>query len=247
MQQLVDALASELDGDAVRLGSQAMSLHSLNAGGPPYEVRTQDGGSLVADALLLTTPSNVSGPLLETLDADLAQELMGIRFVSTAVVSLGFRPQKDLQPLNGFGFIIPKSEGSRITACTWSSTKFDSRAPAGHQLLRCFVGGPRREEMVDLDDETLLNVVREELADIMGLRAEPALARIYRWRKLNPQYDLGHLDRVGQIRARAEEHGGLFLAGSSFDGVGVPDCVRQAEEAVDGVVAALRDSSGQAL
>jgi oxygen-dependent protoporphyrinogen oxidase len=245
MKQLIDALAAELDDDAVRLGSQAVSLHSLNAGGPPYEVRTQDDGSLLADALVLTTPSNVTSQLLETLDTELAKDLMGIRYVSTAVVSLGFRPQTNLKPLNGFGFIIPKTEGTRITACTWSSTKFDSRAPEGHQLLRCFVGGPGREEMVDLEDETLLNVVREELANIMGLRAEPALARIYRWRKLNPQYDLGHLDRVGQMRARAEKHSGLFLAGSSFDGVGVPDCVRQAEEAVDGIAANLKVTSPQ--
>ena len=245
MQQLIDALADQLDGEAVRLGSQATSLHSLNAGGPPYEVRTQDGSSLRADAVVLTTPSNVSSRLLETLDPDLAKDLTGIRYVSTAVVSLGYQPQADLAPLNGFGFIIPKTEGSRITACTWSSTKFDGRAPDGHQLLRCFVGGPGREEMVDLGDEALLQVVREDLANIMGLRAEPALARIYRWRKLNPQYDLGHLDRVGEMRARAAARSGLFLAGSSFDGVGVPDCVRQAEEAADGVLAHLKEPSPQ--
>jgi oxygen-dependent protoporphyrinogen oxidase len=241
MQQLVDGLADKLDAEAVRIGNEAVSLRSLDAGGPPYEVRIQGGAALRADAVVLTTPSNVSSRLLETLDPDLAEDLRSVRYVSTAVVSLGYEPQAGLAPLNGFGFIIPKTEGRRITACTWSSTKFDGRAPEDHHLLRCFVGGPGREEMVDLDDETLLQVVRDELADVMGLHAKPNLACIYRWRKLNPQYDLGHLDRVDEMRARAKARGGLFLAGSSYDGVGVPDCVRQAEQAVEGALASLGD------
>jgi oxygen-dependent protoporphyrinogen oxidase len=243
MQQLVDALADKLHAEAVHTGSQAVSLHSLNAGGPPYAVRTQDGAALRADAVVLTTPSNVSSRLLETLDPDLAEDLMRIRYVSSAVVSVGYRPQAGLAPLNGFGFIIPKTEGRRITACTWSSTKFDDRAPEGHQLLRCFVGGPGREEMVDLDDEALLQLVRDELRDIMGLRGEPDPVCIFRWRKANPQYDLGHLDRVVQMRDRAQGRRGLFLAGSSYDGVGVPDCVRQAQDAAEGVVGDLINTS----
>jgi oxygen-dependent protoporphyrinogen oxidase len=239
MQQIVDSLADRLDSASVRAGSQVVALRSLNGGGPPYKVCTQDGAAVQADAVILTTPSDVSSRIVEHLDPSLAGELVGIRYVSTAVVSLGFRPQAGLEPLNGFGFIIPKTEGRRITACTWSSTKFDHRAPEKHQLLRCFVGGPGREEMVDLEDERLEQVVRQELAEIMGLRAEPDLVRIFRWRKVNPQYDLGHLERVGQMRARAAGHSGLFLAGSSYDGVGVPDCVRQAEQAVETVLAGL--------
>lgn len=239
MQQLADTLIDRLDESAVRTGVGVASLTSLNTGGPPYEVRTHDGQTLRADAVLLSTPADVSSELVADLDADLARDLARVRYVSTAVVSLGYRHQEGSPSLNGFGFIIPKTEGRRITACTWSSTKFDYRAPANHKLVRCFVGGPGREEMVDLDDEALERVVRDEVADIMGLRGEPDLVRIFRWRKVNPQYDLGHLDRVGEMRARAKRHGGLYLAGSSYDGVGVPDCVRQAEDATDSLLAGL--------
>jgi oxygen-dependent protoporphyrinogen oxidase len=233
MRQLVDALAGKLDTGDVRTGNAVRLLSRLNAGGPPYEVRTENGETLTADAVILTTPSDISSRLLEDMDPALAADLAHIRYVSTAVVSLGYRTQNGVPPLNGFGFIIPKTEARRITACTWSSTKFDFRAPASHQLLRCFVGGPGREEMVDLDDEELVQVVRDELDDIMGLRAEPDLVRIFRWHKVNPQYDLGHLDRVAQLRGQAAKHDGIYLAGSAYDGVGVPDCVRQAEDTVD--------------
>jgi oxygen-dependent protoporphyrinogen oxidase len=239
MQQLVDALANALDPTSVYTGLAVTGLESANGGNSPYQVHLQTGQTLNADAVILTTPSDVSSRLLKTLDPTLADDLADIRYVSTAVVSLGYRPQPGLQPLDGFGFIIPKTEGRRITACTWSSTKFDYRAPQGHQLVRCFVGGPGREQMVDLDDEALTQVVREELSEIMGLRAKPDLVRIYRWHKRNPQYDLGHLDRVRAMQAQAQRHAGLYLSGSSYDGVGVPDCVRQAETAADGVLAAM--------
>ncbi len=241
MEQLVEALDEELDNEAVHTNCAVTSIESLDAGGSPYRVRTDDGEALEADAVVLATPSNVSSRLVEGLDSELTEKLSTIRFVSTAVVSLGYRPQEGLPPLEGFGFIIPGTEGRRINACTWSSTKFDYRAPENHKLVRCFVGGPGHEERVDLDDEAMIQLVREELADIMNLRAEPDVVRVFRWRKANPQYDLGHLDRVERIRERARAHKGLVLAGNSYDGVGIPDCVRQAEEAVDSVMADLTE------
>jgi oxygen-dependent protoporphyrinogen oxidase len=159
-----------------------------------------------------------------------------IRYVSTAVVSLGFRPAADLPALNGFGFIIPKTEGRRITACTWTSTKFDDRAPEGHQLVRAFVGGPGREALAEQEEAALVAMVQDELGEIMGFRVEPEMARVDRWTKANPQYDLNHLDRVGEMRRRAKGHGSLYLAGCAYDGVGVPDCIRQGQEAAGQVL-----------
>jgi oxygen-dependent protoporphyrinogen oxidase len=186
----------------------------------------------------------VTARLVEPLDQDLAEALGTIRYVSTAVVSLGFRPAPDLPSLNGFGFIIPKTEGRRITACSWTSTKFDYRAPEGHQLVRAFVGGPGREASAEQGDEALIKMVREELAEIMGLRAEPEMVRVSRWTKANPQYDLNHLDRVAEMRRQADAHGGLALAGCAYDGVGVPDCIRQGQEAAGQVLSTLTISQG---
>ena len=126
---------------------------------------------------------------------------------------------------------MPRAENRRISACTYSSTKFNNRAPDDSVLMRCFVGGPGKEHMVDLDDAALQAAVRDELAQIMGIHAEPIFTRIFRWRQANPQYDVGHLDRVKAMRALCALHPGLRIAGSAFDGVGVPDCVRQGREA----------------
>jgi oxygen-dependent protoporphyrinogen oxidase len=244
LQQLVDAVAAELDPAAVRTGCPVVAVERAERSGGGYRVQTAAGEALAADGVVLATPSDVSARLVKGLDPDLAAALGTIRYVSTAVVSLGFRPGDDMPALNGFGFIIPKTEGRRITACTWTSTKFDHRAPAGHQLVRTFVGGPGREALAEQDDEVLIEAVREELAEIMGLRGEPEIAWVSRWTKANPQYDLNHLDRVAEMRRRAEAHGGLALAGCAYDGVGVPDCIRQGQEAAGQILSTLVISEG---
>ncbi len=233
MEQLVHALEGHLDSSSVRTGLRVSSVTSMEENGPPYLVEIEGGQTLRADAVILSTPARVSSHLLENLDPQLSQQLDEIRFTSTAVVTLGYLPQHGMPALDGFGFLVPETENRHINACTWTSTKFDHRSPDGHKLIRCFLGGPGKEELVEWDDPTMINMVRRELAEIMGLQAQPEMTRIYRWHKAHPQYDLGHMDRVEAIRHRASTHPGLALAGSSYDGVGVPDCVRQAKEAAE--------------
>ena len=246
MQQFVETLVEQLEGVDLRTDSPVAGLERMEIGGPAYRVHTADGTSLQAGAVLLATPSDASARLLAQYDPQLARDLSAIRYVTTAVVSFGYGPGPAVPTLDGFGFIIPKTEKRRITACTWTSTKFDHRVPDRHQLLRCFVGGPGREDLAELGDDALVSMVHHELEAIMGLRVEPDLVRIDRWHKANPQYDLNHLDRVAAIRSRAESHGNLYLAGSSYDGVGVPDCVRQGQEGADKILSDIRKVKGVA-
>ena len=245
MQQITNTLAAQMapQNIDVRLGSSVEAITRTNGGGPPFQLRLADGAELAADAIVVTTPSNVTSELLRPLDTELSAMLDQIRYVSTAVVSLGYRAGPDMPDFKGFGFIIPKSEGRRITACTFSSVKFEARAPDGHRLLRAFLGGPGREEILNLDDDALVQVVREELAGILGLTAEPVLSKVYRWPKLNPQYDLNHLDHVDDMRQRAAALGPIYLAGCAYDGVGVPDCIRQGKEAAEALVSRFQNAS----
>src|SRR5690606_11854472 len=142
--------------------------------------------------------------------------LNNIRYVATATVSLGYRRDEVLAQthLDGFGFVVPKTEKRQIAACTWSSTKFNHRVPEDGVLLRTFVGGSGQEELVQLSDEAMIRLVREELADIMGLTVDPIVQRVYRWPQGTPQYDVGHLERVTEMERLASVVPGLYLAGS---------------------------------
>lgn len=230
---MVEALEQHLDPSSVRTNQVVHSVTSLGDSVPSYLVELEDGQTLRADAVILTTSAKVSSRLLNELDPALSQQLGSIRFTSTVVITLGYPPQNGTPALDGFGFLVPETENRHINACTWTSTKFDHRSPDGHKLIRCFLGGPEKEELLDWDDQAMINMARQELSEIMGLQAEPDMIRIFRWDKAHPQYDLGHMGRVEAIRQRASSHPGLALAGSSYDGVGVPDCIRQAKEAVE--------------
>lgn len=233
LEVLIHKLAERLEHQSIRTGKTVSRITRAPGNRGPYHIELDDQPALEADAVLLTTPAFVSGKLMKDMAPNLAEKLERIRFASTVVATLGFESDQELPDLEGFGFLVPKTEERRINACTWSSQKFDCRAPAGKHLIRCFLGGPGKEHLLDLNDQEVIETVREELAQIVGLQAPPDLTRIYRWIDTHPQYDLGHVDRVKDIRRQAQTHPGLALAGSSYDGIGIPDCVRQAEEAVN--------------
>jgi len=236
---MIEVLEKNLSDCRIIQKTRAISIRATSD--VSYEIDLSSGETLRADAVILATPSYVSADLLTILAPQTARLLREIDYVSTATISLAYRNQDIHKSFMGFGFVIPGTEKRRISACTWTSFKFDHRAPKDHLLLRCFVGGPGKEDMVDLDDATLIEIARTELAQILGLQAEPVLTRIYRWRKANPQYNLGHLKLVQSIfETCADEASGIHLTGSAYEGVGIPDCVNQGKKAAHQVIQNLQ-------
>lgn len=240
MAELVEALVGSLEGD-LRPGNRVTRLRYL---APGFEVSLNAPGqeTLRTDAVVLAVPAFVATRLVQNFAPELAGRLSQIRYISTATVSLGYRRAdiKGQHDLNGFGFMVPRSENRQIMACTWSSTKFDFRAPEDGALVRVFFGGDGKEHMVDLPDEALAALAQAEIADIMGITAEPVVHRIFRWPKGNVQYDVGHLDRVAEMEALAARIPGLHLTGSSFRGIGIPDCVKSGLATVDQILEQVR-------
>lgn len=234
--EMVDALTERLGGD-LRCG---VSVGAIRKTADGFEVPV-NGEVLKTDAVVLATPAFAAGEMVAGFAPELAELLRAVRYVSTATVSLGYR-KADVagqHEFEGFGFLVPKSEGRRISGCTWVSTKLDYRAPEDGVLVRTFVGGTGQEDLVELGDDALVGLSREELAELMGLTAEPMFTRIFRWVKGRPQYDVGHLDRVAKMEALADRVGGLYLTGSAYRGSGVPDCVKQGIETVEKMLKAL--------
>jgi oxygen-dependent protoporphyrinogen oxidase len=236
MFELVEALRKNITADLL-LGASVVSIARKDKG-YAIHVDGRERRTIEADDVVLTVPAHRAAALLLPLHENLSAALGRIRFVSTATVSLAYR-REDLpadRPLDGFGVLIPASENRRIIASTWASTKFAHRAPPGSVLLRAFVGGYRGEALAEQSEEELAAMVREEFDALFGLRAAPSIARVYRWPKGNPQYDVGHLDRVGDMEAMTGDLPGMHLAGSSYHGVGMPDCIKSALRAVDRIL-----------
>jgi len=199
-------------------------------------VRLESGATLQAVAVIFATPAFITADLISNLDTKISTALRAIPYVSTATVSVAYALADIPRPLDGYGYIIPRAENRPILACTWTSTKFPHRTPEGFGLIRAFIGRAGQEGALDGADDDLFAIVRDELRRTLGITAPPALHRISRWPKAMPQYTLGHLDRLAVIERHLAEHPGLFVAGSAYKGVGIPDCIASGEAAAEAVL-----------
>lgn len=234
MGVLVDAIAANLARTEVRSGCTATSLQRREAG---FGVALADGEALEADGVVLATPAFVTAQLVADLDPELARAHANIPYASSAVVTLAFS-RAEVVPLDGYGYVVPRAAGSDVLACTWSSQKWEHRAPEESVLLRVYAGRfGGRDVTADTDDE-LVALARDELT-FLGVSAKPLLSRVHRWPLGMPQYVLGHLDRVGRIETALGAHPGLAVAGAAYRGVGIPDCIASGETAAESVARAL--------
>jgi oxygen-dependent protoporphyrinogen oxidase len=193
------------------------------------------------DAIVLATPSPVTAALLAPIDASLAADLASITHSGTAIVSLGYRSEQIGHPMDGMGVVVPGIENSPILACSFSSRKYPHRAPAGKELLRVFVGGARRPELSEMDDNQLIPLVLGELSRLLKIRGEPCYCNVAHWPGTMPQYHVGHKDLVAGIEARVAKLPNLALAGNAYHGVGLPDCIHGGERAAERVVKGLNE------
>ena len=237
MQVLTDELSSRLRG-CIRLNTKTESL-SLDESRTKWNIQLTDGSAIDADYICLAIPAYAAASLLQDADAELSRLLDQVEYASTSTINLAYRRADVPHPLDGFGFVVPFIENRSLLACTFSNVKFAGRAPADHVLLRAFVGGALQPELFELDEEELLRRVKVDLGDLLGITKAPLFTVVERWRRSMPQYHVGHLDLVSRIRARAQALPGLQLAGNSYGGAGVPDCIRSGEGVADELLADL--------
>jgi len=233
MDVLVTTLVSRLERTGV--AREAAVAVRRAAGG--FEVDIADGEPVRADGVVLATPAFVTAELLGRLDAELADAHASIPYASSVVVTLAFSTD-DVTPLDGYGYVIPRAEGGDVLACTWSSQKWEARAPAASALVRVYAGRFGGRDLTLETDEELVALARREL-ELLEVAAEPTLVRVQRWPLGMPQYVLGHPERVERIEALVAQHPGLAVAGAAYRGVGIPDCVSSGEAAAESVVEAL--------
>lgn len=243
MGRIVDAIADQLDPSPILTGTPLLRLRERTG----FQLELADGAIIEAESVVLATPAFAAAVLLREIDGELAGLLDRIPYVSTATISLAFRRKDISHPMDGFGFVVPRVERRRITACTWVSTKLPDRAPDGSVLLRCFVGRAGDEGWIEKSSEELVELARTELRELMGVTAAPLFTRIFRWPRSMPQYRVGHQQLLESMAARLARHPGLYLTGNAYRGVGLPDCIRDAQETIDHVVRRRSGHSGRSL
>jgi protoporphyrinogen/coproporphyrinogen III oxidase len=242
MQELVDSIAQRIPKSAIRLNSPVTHL-SHDQEKKSWRVAFGDTEAITADAVVIAAPAFQAAEILEAIATNTAAELRQIGYASTATVSLAYRRRDFPRVPDSFGFVVPAVEQRKIMACTFSSLKYPGRAPEDHILLRAFVGGALQPELFADDDATMMQNVRAELKDLLGVVAEPVFVRIWRHPKSMPQYHIGHAARVERVESALRQIPSIALAGNAYHGVGISDCVRSGEEAAEKVFTFLRSNA----
>ena len=234
----------EIKGFASLRGGMGALVRALEERLPPGTIRLEtpvwqlDQVRTARQPMIIAAPAFVAASLLAPLDEEASRLCAQVPYVSTASVALGWPRAAIAHPLSGTGFVVARRHSDvRITACTWVSSKWASRAPADRVLLRVFLGGAHDPDAASLPDAELVAIVRRDLRLVLGIDAEPSLSRVYRWRNAGAQHTVGHLDRVAEIERRVNPHG-IFTAGSGFRSVGIPDCIVDARRVAEAVIAA---------
>lgn len=232
MNAWLEAIQSRMTNTQVELNRPVQSV-TRNANG--WRLRF-DSHESDFDGLLISAPARVASKLLDQVDQDLSDQLQSICYASSAIVVHGFKRQDIEHSLDGFGFVVPLRESRNILAASFSSIKYSGRAPEDSVLIRSFVGGACQPQLLRNSDGVICEMVKKELADLLGVRGEPILESIVRWTESMPQYHIGHSKLIAEIEDRVDSIHNLAIAGKSYRGVGIPACVQSGEIAAESLL-----------
>jgi oxygen-dependent protoporphyrinogen oxidase len=235
MQTLTDALAGNL-GAGVRLNAEVFEIKKTENG--KYKLRTSDEkiNAETFDSVVISTPSFVASRLVKGLDVELSQQLADVYHPPIAVVFTAFKKENIRFDLDGFGFLIPKLERRKILGSLWNSVIFENRAPENFHLLTTFIGGARNAETVEAGEAGLIKIALEELNSILGLSGAPVFAKVKKWEKAIPQYNIGYEKIVDSIEDFKKRNAGIFFCSNFYRGISVSDCIKNSRLAAAEVI-----------
>jgi oxygen-dependent protoporphyrinogen oxidase len=225
--ELIERLHASLPSAVVSTGAEVRGI----AANGSFAVQLADGGRLTARAVIVATPLHTAATLIRSMDRELAELCGSIGYASCVTVALGYAKDAVRHPLRGWGFVVPAREQRHIAAASWVSSKWPGRAPADHVLIRASLGGARDPAAMHRDDDTLIAWTHADLRNLLAITAPPVAARVYRWGRAMPQLEVGHRELVGAIRERLVRWPGLILSAAGLTGIGIPNCIEEAQAA----------------
>ncbi|HET7627939.1 MAG TPA: protoporphyrinogen oxidase [Bacillales bacterium] len=227
LSSLVEKLEAALPAKAILKGS---SISDIRKQDDRFRITTEAGKSLHADAVISTVPHEAAETFLP--GATFLRGMGGAPATTVATIAMAFRADQVRSDQDGTGFVVSRKAGYQMTACTWTHKKWPHTVPKGRALLRCYVGKPGDEAIVNKPDDEMARIVLSDLKRVMTIDGEPAFTVVTRWRRAMPQYVVGHLSWLHHLRTQTlRELPGLYFAGASYEGVGLPDCIKQGKKA----------------
>jgi protoporphyrinogen/coproporphyrinogen III oxidase len=224
----LDLLVQQLERELSFIIKKNRSVAWIRRNEDSWEIADQTGSSVRSRKLVLACPAYAAASLLNDFDPELSQAFAAIPYAPIIVVATGHRREDVAHPLDGFGFLIPRTQGMRTLGSIWTSSIFEARAPEGFVQFRSMLGGAGDPSVLELSDDQLWKTLRRELDPLIGIHKDPDFIRIYRWERGIPQFKMGHRERRARIEQGVVRHPGLYIAGNAYYGVSLNDCVKMA-------------------
>ncbi|NGP44469.1 protoporphyrinogen oxidase [Bacillaceae bacterium SIJ1] len=236
LETIVERLAEELTLGDIRTG---MAVTDVERNGDRYDVHTEEG-VIQADGVIFAAGHRNLSEVIK--DEAIVQPIVDMPSASLATVAMAFREEAVEGLKDGTGFVVSKKSDYDITACTWTQKKWPHTTPEGHVLLRAYVGKPGNEGIIEQSDDAIVGIALHDLKKVIQIHEAPLFSVVTRWRQATPQYVVGHKERIEQLKSALNEHYLRFvLAGSSYDGLGLPDCITQANKAAETMLSFVQD------
>lgn len=236
LESLVKAVEAKLEPGSVR---KSVFVQTVARTGEQYTIKLSTGEEILADSVVVTTPHQQTAQIFA--DYSFFEPFHSVPSTSVANVAMAFPESAIKKDIDGTGFVVSRDSDYDITAVTWTHKKWPHSTPKGKVLLRCYVGKPGAEEIVSKSDDEIIEAALTDLNKTMDITTKPELTVITRWHNGMPQYTVGHKERMNTIKEEMSMNlPGIFLAGASYEGLAVPNCIDQGEEAVQKVLVYLK-------
>ncbi|MED3651826.1 MULTISPECIES: protoporphyrinogen oxidase [Heyndrickxia] len=242
LSTLIDRLEIELTNVEILKGIKATSIIHTQDG---YTVTLENGTTIHADYIVLSTPHQVAQSLLqnEVLDEDFNQ------LVSSSLISvyLGFDVPDEKLPADGTGFIVPDNSDLVCNACTWTSRKWTHTSKNNHLLLRLFYKNTNPttfEHLNSLNERELIQVALKDIEKSLGITGEPKHSEVTKWTDLMPKYSLSHRKTIESLNKKIDDlYPNITLAGCSYYGVGIADCIMNGKETANQLIEQISNNN----
>ena len=232
LETLIEALEAALTDVTIIKGMKVNSIE--NQSDHTVQIYLNDGSSLQADKVVVTTPFNAAKKIFN--DSEVMPHVPSMSYATIATVTMAFQKGQMKKYTDALNFFVSRNSDFAITTCTWSNRKFNNTSPDECDLLRVYIGRVGDESIVELSDSEIEKIVLQDLQRAVGLEASPIFTVVARWKEAMPQYTIGHESRMATMKEQFyKEFPNVILAGSSYEGISIPDCVAQGKEASEQV------------
>ncbi|MCQ6276999.1 protoporphyrinogen oxidase [Bacillus sp. V3B] len=234
---LIDRFEQELEDVEIVKNAVVTKIEKVNSS---YHVSFKNHEVIEVDHVVLSIPDTAAIKLLH--NQEIRKEFDRLKNSSMISVYVGFNVPDHVLPLDGTGFIKADSDEITCNACTWTSRKWKHTSHTGNLLVRLFYKSSHQafSTLKEMSEEELLQVALADLNKSLGINAKPVASVVTDWSDCMPNYLITHPQTVEALESKMDElYPGILLAGCSYYGVGIPDCIENGERVARKIVSFL--------